>query len=175
MPANLNAPIPGQSLTTEPGNSPWEQPPLHSNVQAALAFYVDKLSDEDTMDEILFCLEQKFPLSTLVESMTTAGVMNGYHTIDVSILINPVLHEYILQLGKAAGIKVVEDDGPTKEEKIKKKTRDRLVIMLQNDFGREDPEIRKETYEPQDAASMMEAPPVETETGGNGLVPRRPM
>jgi hypothetical protein len=183
MPANLNGPIPGQSLTTEPGNSPWEQPPLHSNVQSALAFYIDKLSDEDLMDDMLFALEQKFPLSTMVESMTTVGVMNGYHTADVSILINPVLHEYILQLAKAADIDVVEDSGPSKEQKQKEKAKKRLLIMLQKDFGQDDPELMKETYEEQTPASMS-APPSPTpapagapppDMGGNGLVPRRPM
>lgn len=176
MPMSLNAPIPGQSLTTEPGNVPWEQPPLYSNVQQVLAFYIDKLSDEDIMDDILFALEQRFPLSTMVESMTTMGVMEGYHTVDVSILINPVLHEYILQLANAADVDVIEDDGPTKAEKVKKKAKDRLIIMLQKEFGSDDPEILTEPAQEPDAASLAPSTPSESSNmGGNGLVPRRPM
>ena len=32
----LDAPIPGQSLTSEPGNYPWEQPPQLNTVDEAV-------------------------------------------------------------------------------------------------------------------------------------------
>ena len=34
--SSLNAPIPGMSLTTEPGNRPWENPPQIVTIDDAL-------------------------------------------------------------------------------------------------------------------------------------------
>ena len=34
----LDAPIPGQSLTTEPKSRPWEQPPKYTTAEEALDF-----------------------------------------------------------------------------------------------------------------------------------------
>lgn len=125
------APIPGMSLTREPGNAPYEQPPLYPRPEEALGFYFERLDDEELIDDLMFTLEQGFPLSILVDSMTSTGVMEGYHTIDVKVLISPILHEYLLNLAQAAGVDVVEDAGPTKEERIKEKDKKRMAILIE--------------------------------------------
>lgn len=132
MAAKLDGPIPGQSLTMEPGNQPWEQPPLYAKPEQAIAFYLEKLQDEEILDETLFILDRGFPLSVLVESMTTSGVMEGVHTVDISTLINPIIHEYILNLAQAADIDITEDEDFTAEEKDKEKNKRRLLILLED-------------------------------------------
>lgn len=124
----FTAPIPGMSLTKGVGDSPWQQPPLYNTPEEALAFYFKKLDDEDTIDEMLFTLEQGFPLELFVDSMTSAGVMNGFHTVDVKMLISPVLHEHIRLLCETVGIKIVEEAGPSKDEK--KATREKAKVKL---------------------------------------------
>lgn len=128
---NLRAPIPGMSLTKEPGNSPWEQPPLYSTPEEALGFYFQKLEDEGRVDDILFALEQGFPLETLVDSMTSVGVMEGYHTVDVKVIISPIIHEHIRILAETVGITVKEEAGPSKEDRVKEKDKKRIAIMLE--------------------------------------------
>ena len=132
MPAVLNGPIPGESLTKEPGNAPWEQPPMIADTQEALVWHLDKLKDPDVIEDLTFLLDQGFPLNVFVESVTTAAVMAGVHSLDVSILIAPVIHEYVKALAEAADVKVVETDGPTKEEKMKERDKQRFMIMLEN-------------------------------------------
>lgn len=127
---SLRAPIPGMSLTKEPGNSPWEQPPLYSTPEEALGFYFQKMENDEKMDDILFTLEQGFPLETLVDSMTSVGVMEGYHTVDVKVLISPVLHEHIRLLAETLGIDIVEEAGPSKEARIKERDKKRVAILL---------------------------------------------
>jgi len=134
---NFTAPIPGMSLTREPGNSPWEQPPLYSKPEEALAFYFNKLSDEDTLDDTLFLLEQKYPLEAFVDSLTSYGVMEGYHTFDVKVLVSPVIHEHLLSLCETLDIKIVEEVGPSKEEKMKRKERKRVSLLFQQVFDAE--------------------------------------
>lgn len=123
------APIPGQSLTIEPGNVPWEQPPLHAKVEDVLKFYIDKISKPDAMDDLLFLLEEEMPLRPLVESMLTVGVMEGIHTLDTAILVGPAIHEYIMDVAKTAGIDVKEG-GLSQEEKQRQKEKMRLMVKL---------------------------------------------
>ncbi len=125
------APIPGMSLTKEPGNAPYEQPPLYVKPEQALGFYFERLDDEDTIDDLMFSLEQGFPLSVFVDSLTSFGVMEGYHTIDIKMLISPILHEYIYNLATAAGVDVVETAGPSKEERMKTRDKERMKVLIQ--------------------------------------------
>ena len=41
-PAMLNAPIPGMSLTQEPGNMPWENPPELTTIGEVMDFILEK-------------------------------------------------------------------------------------------------------------------------------------
>ena len=43
---NLTAPIPGQSLTTEPKGFPWERPPEIDKPEDALKFYANNMSKQ---------------------------------------------------------------------------------------------------------------------------------
>jgi hypothetical protein len=126
----LMAPIPGMSLTKEPGNAPWEQPPLYNTAEEALGFYLQKLDDEERLDDLLFALEAGYPVDAMVDFLTSYSVMEGYHSIDVKMLISPILHEYILSLADAAGIEYTEQMGPTKEERMKEKDKQRTKALL---------------------------------------------
>ena len=53
----FDAPVPGQSLTDEPGNYPWEHAPQHSDPEEVLDLLFDKLGQtlaaQKTLDEML--------------------------------------------------------------------------------------------------------------------------
>lgn len=132
---DLRAPIAGMSLTKEPGNAPWEQPPLYNTPEEALGFYFQKLEDAELVDDLMFSLEQEFPLEVLVDSMTSVGVMEGYHSVDVKTLISPVIHEHLKTLAETLDIPIVEFAGPSKEDKIKEKDKKRTIIMLEKSLG----------------------------------------
>lgn len=143
----MMGPIPGMSLTREPGNTPWEQPPLFDTVEQSLAFYLDKLSDEDTLDEVLFSLEVGYPVSSMVDFLTSHSVMEGYHTFDVKMLVAPLLHEYIVSLADAAGIEYVEELGPSKEERIKEKDKKRRQVLLAKALEDGEPQPSEESLD----------------------------
>jgi hypothetical protein len=128
---NFMAPIPGMSLTKEPGNAPYEQPPLYTKPEEALAFYLSKFDNPDTMDDVMFSLSHGISLDVFVDSMTSVGVMEGYHSFDVKVLISPILHEYLLNLAKAAGVDVVEHDGPSPKEKATEKQKKRMGVIIE--------------------------------------------
>ena len=128
--ARFEAPIPGQSLTSEPKLYPWETPPELDKVGDVVSFYIDKLSSQDVMDDLFIALDEGFPLNILVKSILTAGVMEGMHTIDVSLVVAPVLHEYILGAAKIQKIKVKEFP-ETKDEQIDAKEKRALAATIE--------------------------------------------
>jgi len=100
----FNAPIPGQSLTTEPKNYPWENPPEYSNAEDALMWHMDRLDDPEKTKACLGLLELGLDVVTLTEGLLRGAVAEGIHTIDTSLIIGPVIHEYLTGTADAAGI-----------------------------------------------------------------------
>lgn len=101
-------PSPGESLLTEPKSRPYERPAKYSRLEEVIQFYMEKITNDEFIDNICRMLELETPVELIVESITLFFVMNGDHSMDNRILISPVLHEYIRMLGKQAGINVVD-------------------------------------------------------------------
>jgi len=104
----FNAPIPGQSLTSEPKNLPFERPPQTSNPVEALDMHIDNITDAGALKDAFYFLEAGLPLNGLVEGILRSAVMAGRHSIDVSLVIAPVLHEYIRGLALDADVEFKE-------------------------------------------------------------------
>ena len=69
----FDAPIPGQSLTDEPRNYPWENPPELSTVSETLDFYMEKLTDTDVIDNLLMMLQVGMPVEKITSTLTLGG------------------------------------------------------------------------------------------------------
>ena len=59
---------------------------------------------------MLEIIERGVPLTALAEVITLAGVMEGKHTVDVGVLISPVLVEFMEGMAKVAQIKYTLGD-----------------------------------------------------------------
>jgi len=103
-PINFDAPIPGMSLTTEPGNRPWENPPQFAEIEEVLDYYIDRLSDESRQDDMLAIIEEGMPINMLVDSTISTGVMSGLHTVEAGLLAAPVLAEFMQAMADIEGI-----------------------------------------------------------------------
>ena len=149
---NLTAPIPGQSLTTEPKGFPWERPPEIDKPEDALKFYANNMSKQSVMDDIFTALDEGFPLDLLVKSIVTTGVMEGVHSIDVSLLIHPLLVEFVHTQAVAAGVKNIVKHAKNMQEEMSKKEKQMLVSRLQRAIDKmekkdEGTDILEETQE----------------------------
>lgn len=100
----LDGPIPGQSLTAELGNRPWQNPPQYTTVEEALEFYIPRLVEPAFVGDLINVMETGVPLTTIANAMQLGGVMQGHHTVDVGVLVIPVLIEMMAYLGDDAGI-----------------------------------------------------------------------
>ena len=105
--AQIDAPIPGMSLTAPMGGRPWLKPPQYTTVEDAIEeYYLPKITDRQFIPELMTIIELGIPLTTIANSFQLAAVMEGKHTVDVGMLVVPLLMELIMMLGDSAGIEL---------------------------------------------------------------------
>lgn len=131
----FNAPIPGESLTTAPKQYPWERPPEFVDPEDALQFYLNKLNDPDRMEGMMDALEIGMTVKDLVEGLMRMGVANGMHTIDVGLIIAPVIHEFVVGFAKELGVEY--DEGFENKEQMKKEREARTYIKTKKRLERQ--------------------------------------
>ena len=129
MSSFLEAPVPGQSLTDQPKNWPWENPPEMADPEEATQYYITKLADQEVMDDLSVLLGSDMPVAPFVKTLLTMGVMNGLHSIDVSMIIAPVIHAFIKAAMTSYGIEVRDDIG-NPEEELKEREKQRLQTAI---------------------------------------------
>ena len=136
----IDGPIPGMGLTHELGGRPWKKPPQYTTVEEALEYYMPKFTDPQIVDQVQDVMELGIPLVTIAEGIQSAAVMEGLHTIDVGMLVLPVLVEMLAYIGDDAGIDYttgieapVDDDeiSNTKIALAMKKLRERMPEELE--------------------------------------------
>jgi len=111
--------IPGQSLTAEPKNAPYENPPELVTDEAAIEWHLDRLSSEDKLGALLDAMELGIDVVTLTEGLLRGAVMDGRHSVDISLVIAPVIHEFIKTTAEEVGIDYEEgfpDDTEDREQ-----------------------------------------------------------
>ena len=187
----LKAPIPGMSLTSPPGNYPWEQPPQMENPEEALRYHIKRLNDPERIDAIIDVLEIGMPVKAITEGMLTAAVSQGRHSIDVSLMIAPVIHEQIKNLAEDAGIEYnegMEDENARTPEEDKALLHMKVRTALKKQNTPEGKELFKQVTtaieapqeeampvneELNDVAMQDTAAPAPTEDAPQGLMSRR--
>jgi len=100
--AFIDAPIAGQSLTSEVGGWPWEQPPQYTTVEETLEFYLPRLTEPTLQNELMNVIEMGLPLTTIANALQQGAVMQGTHNLDVGILVMPVIMEMLAYLAGVA-------------------------------------------------------------------------
>ena len=103
----MDAPVPGQSLTSDPSNMPYESPPDITDPQQAVSEIILVLEDPRTKKDILSVLATGFPVEAMVHSFVLAGVAEGKFSVDVAEIAKPVLALYIIKMGLENNIPVV--------------------------------------------------------------------
>ena len=193
----LQVPIPGQSLTDLPKNSPWEKPSELNEVRDVVEYYLKRIANEETMDDMTILFELGGDLRTVTEALWMAGAMQGTHTVETGMLAGPVIATFIKTAMSTYGIKTPETNVDP-SEKRKDKERKRLQMLIdsaidnaleggEDDAGvemlrdiKEGAELTPETVkdaEPMEEEMPMEAIAEEEEAAmpadeGNGLMSR---
>jgi len=135
----VNAPIPGMSLTSEPGNRPWENPPNLVSVEDAMEFYTRRiLGTPENYDQVLDIIESGLPIRNIANILMKTSVMEGYHTIDVGILVLPVVEELLMSVADMHDVSYVETIDEVFKENVVSRRQARLAVQ----------ELKKERVQP---------------------------
>ena len=175
------APIPGQSLTDEPQNHPWERPPETVDPREAAMKHVERLNKPDIMESVIFMLQMGLPVETMTKTIVTGAVANGIHTLDVGLIIAPIIHEEIVSIANDAGIDYKEafsndaDKAEEQELKVKALIKAKLGTAAAEEV---DPAFVQETVQEMDTAELPEEPVAEETMEepaptGKGLMSRK--
>lgn len=138
----LKAPIPGQSLTDEPKNYPWENPPEITDPEEAIAMHMSKFNDPEVLDNMLDLLDVGFPVRALAESILTTSVAAGWHSIDVSLIIAPFIHEHIISMANEAGVSYVE--GFEKDEEAAQEKERQFILAKAREMLKSTPKEERD-------------------------------
>lgn len=103
----IDGPIPGQSLTGEPGGKQWETPPELVTVEETAEFYFEKLLDPAKSSALLAQIEDGMPLTLMADSLQALGVFKGLHTVHMGVLISPVLVELMKAIAEDSDVSYV--------------------------------------------------------------------
>ena len=136
----FDTPVPGQSLTDEPGNYPWEPAPQFATVEDASHAIWNGMHKEETMEKILVLLDAGLTVEEIVKVIVFAGFVEGKFNPDVGLLLVPIVSDMVVAMGKKAGIEKIKLERPkedTTQELIE------TIIQQEPDDMEEEPKKEK--------------------------------
>ena len=178
----LDKPIPGQSLRTPPKSQPYERPPQITDAVDALDYHVNRLNMKDSKETIIDLVELDVDVVTITEGVLRRAVMSGIHSIDISIVIAPHIHEYIKGELDAIGVDYDEGFEDKKLEMRKEEERTGFRAMkeamkkapVETDLEMASPMMTEDDEEVVEEEPMVEEPKddLDYEVGSKGLMAR---
>jgi len=161
----LDAPIPGMSLTAEPKTRPWRRPYRFSSIDEVASYYMDNMLNAEFVAGLTEQVETGFTLAFIADTLITASTMDGVHSIDLGVLVSPVIIATMKSLLDADKVEYKigdeQDKIPMSEKKLMQ-LRDKLLTEDTDELSDSPPleeEIDKEDME------SSEEIPIETITG----------
>ena len=105
MEQSFDRPIPGMGMTFEVGSRPWQTPPELTTVEQATDYYVERMNTDAFKGQLIDVIEMGVPLATLANTIQLASVMEGVHSVDVGILMIPIIVELLITIADSQGAK----------------------------------------------------------------------
>ena len=129
----FDAPIPGQSLTDEPGNYPWEHAPQTASVEEATDYVYESIMKPKNMERMFTMLRMGIPIEALVKVITFSGFLEGKWTVDVAKLLEPIVAMMITGEASLANIPAKVNLGDAGDENFFKDMSERKYDMKEKE------------------------------------------
>jgi len=129
----FDAPIPGQSLTDEPGNYPWEHPPQTAAIEEATDYVYESIMKKENMERMFTLLRMGIPVEALVKVITFSGFLEGKWSVDVAKLLEPIVAMMITGEASLAEIPAKVNLGDAGDTDFYKDMAERKLDMKQNE------------------------------------------
>lgn len=152
----LEAPIPGMAMTHEVGARPWQTPPQYPTVNKAAQYYVVSMQDESFVEQAINLMETGMPITLIANNMQLMSVMEGKHSIDVGMLLIPVIMEMLMLIGDRAGIKYATGMERDKEIELKDSASEAAFSRFQKELDK--PEVEDVIVEEEKEKEEQEEP-----------------
>ena len=112
----FGAAIPGQSLTANPGQFPYEKPPITVDPAQAIDAIVESIRKPHIASSYAKLLEAGLSAESIASGLTLIGVSEGAFDPDVAEMIKPALVFYIVEIGYDHNVEDINvlDDFPDK-------------------------------------------------------------
>ena len=112
-------PIPGQSLTSEPGKLPYEKPPMYANTMEAFQSIKSSLyGSRESAEELAEIVDSGISCETLASSIVISSFMKGMFNPDVAELIKPFVALEIYKIADRVGVTNILLFNKPLEEKV---------------------------------------------------------
>tara|TARA_A100001391_G_scaffold169905_1_gene130856 strand:- start:32 stop:577 length:546 start_codon:yes stop_codon:yes gene_type:complete len=144
----FDAPIPGQSLTDEPGNYPWEHPPKTPSVEEATDYVYESMMKPENMERMFTLLRMGIPIEALVKIITFSGFLEGRWTVDTAKLLEPIVAMMVAGEAALAEIPAKVNMGDAENTEFFKDMSERKRDMIQAKEMKEMPMIEMDTPAP---------------------------
>ena len=107
------------------------------------------MNNANAFEDIAHFLDSGLDIPTLVQGILRSAVFQGVHSIDVSLIIAPILHEFIKDVAEATGTDY--DEGVSDAE-------ERAVIRYQRNVSRAEKMLKKLGIDAEETVSGEEKP-----------------
>jgi len=98
---------PGISWTAPEKSRPWQQPQQLVNIGDVIHRYMDNFSNPEVMSNAIDVVETKVPLSVMAQSIMLNHVSEGVHTLDMGILVMPVIIELLITFAELNNVEYI--------------------------------------------------------------------
>tara|TARA_B100001115_G_C15614045_1_gene294433 strand:- start:196 stop:654 length:459 start_codon:yes stop_codon:yes gene_type:complete len=149
-------------MTFEVGSRPWQTPPELTTVEQATDYYVERMNTDAFKGQLIDVIEMGVPLATLANTIQLASVMEGVHSVDVGILMIPIIVELLITIADSQGAKY--QTGMEGMENERATAPNRIISDMMRERNMKEEEMPME--EPQEMAQEEQMQPM-------GLMARR--
>lgn len=116
MPDQFSGPVPGQSLTNQPGGSPWEQAPQYTDLNEFLEMLFDKLTEKRQATRIGVMLKAGLACEEIAKLTVYSAFTKGIINVDMALLATRPVIYMITSIGSRLGVKNMKIMLPDKEQ-----------------------------------------------------------
>ena len=102
---HFNKAVPGEAITSKPGQYPFDQPPLLVSPVDAMEHVLNDYLSSNHAEEALKLMIAGVTLEVLANVIVKTGFMDGVFSVDVAEIIKPAIVLHLLADARDAGVK----------------------------------------------------------------------
>lgn len=103
----FNGPIPGESMTIEPGKYPFDRPPQTTNAEEAINILFKSMSRPSATNKILDAMDEGVPIDSISNVLVQSMMGEGVIPVQLMPIITPSVLAILVHMAQKAGVKPV--------------------------------------------------------------------